>query len=79
LPRARPLEGGIADQTLRAVRDEMAMHLADVVLRRTDLGTAGPPAPPDLEAAARAMATTLGWDERKASTERQEVSASQSP
>ena len=48
LAAARPLEGSVATQTLRAVREEMAIHLADVVLRRTNLvhrGTAGGSAP----------------------------------
>ena len=71
--RAPRPEGSVAEQTLAAVREEMAIHLADVVLRRTDLGTAGPPAPGDLEAAAAAMASALGWDERKARAEREAV------
>ena len=73
LAAARPLEGSVAEQTLRAVHEEMAVRLSDVVLRRTDLGTAGPPAAADLQAAAAAMASALGWDEHKASTERQAV------
>jgi glycerol-3-phosphate dehydrogenase len=73
LAAARPLEGSVAERTLRAVREEMAVRLSDVVLRRTDLGTAGPPAAADLQAAAAAMASALGWDERKTSTERQAV------
>ena len=45
-----------------AVRAEMAIHLDDVVLRRTDLGTRGRPELPVLEAVADAMASELGWD-----------------
>ena len=74
LPAARALEGSVGEQTARAVREEMAIHLGDVVLRRTDLGTAGPPPEPDLEAAAAAMASVLGWDERKTRAERQAAS-----
>jgi glycerol-3-phosphate dehydrogenase len=70
LATARPLEGNVADRTRAAVREEMAMHLSDVVLRRTDLGTAGPPAEPDLDMAAAAMAAELGWDEGKTRAER---------
>jgi glycerol-3-phosphate dehydrogenase len=73
LAAARPLPGSVAEQTRFAVREEMAVRLPDVVLRRTDLGTACPPAPGDLEAAASAMAAALRWDERKASAERQAV------
>jgi glycerol-3-phosphate dehydrogenase len=72
---ARPLEGPLEEQVRRAVREEMALHLADVVLRRTELGTAGPVPPQDLEAAAGAMATLLGWDERKTRAEREAVPA----
>jgi glycerol-3-phosphate dehydrogenase len=46
----------------------MALHLADAVLRRLDLGTAGAPAPPDVECVAAVMAAELGWsDERRRS------------
>jgi glycerol-3-phosphate dehydrogenase len=73
LAAARPQEGSVAEQTLRAVREEMAIHLADVILRRTDLGTAGPPAGRDLDAAATAMASALKWDDGRARAERQAV------
>jgi glycerol-3-phosphate dehydrogenase len=73
LRAARPLAGGVAEQTQHAVREEMAVHLSDVVLRRTDLGTAGPTSEPDVDAAAAAMARLLGWDEQKARAEREAV------
>jgi glycerol-3-phosphate dehydrogenase len=73
LPAARPLEGSVAEMARRAVRDEMAVHLTDVVLRRADLGTAGPPAEVDLAAVASAVAQELGWDEGAARAERQDV------
>lgn len=73
LSGALPLQGSVAEQTRVAVREEMAVHLTDVVLRRTALGTAGPPAPEELEAAASAMAAALGWDERRARAEREAV------
>jgi glycerol-3-phosphate dehydrogenase len=75
LPAARGLEGSVAEQTLAAVREEMAIHLADVVLRRTDLGTAGPATRADLDTAAAAMASALGWDEQKLRAEREAVPA----
>lgn len=75
LSGALPLQGSVAEQARVAVREEMAVHLTDVVLRRTAFGTAGPPAPEELEAAASAMAAALGWDQRKARAERDAVGA----
>ena len=69
LPAARPLTGSIGDQAREAARGEMALHVPDLVLRRSDLGTAGPPARADLEAAAAAMGSQLGWDGRRLSAE----------
>jgi glycerol-3-phosphate dehydrogenase len=69
-PRARGLEGTLEAQTLEAIREEMALTLADAVLRRLDLGSAGPPPGPDLEAVARTMAATLGWDAERERAER---------
>ncbi|MEI9887980.1 MAG: glycerol-3-phosphate dehydrogenase/oxidase [Rhizomicrobium sp.] len=54
--------GDIGAQVLFAVREEMAMTLADVVMRRTCIGQIGAPAPAALETAARIMAAELGWD-----------------
>jgi glycerol-3-phosphate dehydrogenase len=46
----------------------MALDLASVVLRRTELGTAGHPGRATLEASADIMQSELGWsDARKAS------------
>ena len=42
----------------------MALTLADAVLRRLDLGTAGPPDAAELDRVAGAMAAELGWDAR---------------
>ncbi len=48
-----------------AVRQEMALTLEDVVMRRTGLGQFGPP--PRLDMIANRMAGLLGWDDvRKA-------------
>lgn len=50
-----------------AVREEMAVTLADAVLRRTETGTRGHPGAAAIEAAAQLMAAELGWsDERRA-------------
>jgi glycerol-3-phosphate dehydrogenase len=70
LPDARPLAGPLAERARAAVRNEMALTLADAVLRRLDLGTAGPPPPPEVEVVARVMAAELGWDEGRERAER---------
>jgi glycerol-3-phosphate dehydrogenase len=72
---SEPLGEGAAvrrGEVVYAVRVEMAQRLTDVVFRRTDLGTAGPPTPESLEAAARIMGDALGWSPEQ---RRQEVAA----
>lgn len=55
-----------------AVREEMAVHLTDALLRRTDAGSAGHPGADALENASRVMGDILGWsDERR----REEIAA----
>ena len=49
----------------------MARTLADAVLRRLDLGTAGPPPQPKSDEVARVMAAELGWDEGRTAAEKQ--------
>ena len=67
---ARSLEGSLTEQARVAVREEMARTLADVVLRRLDLGPAGPPAEAEVAEVAAAMAGELGWDEGRRTAER---------
>ncbi len=55
----------IKAEILQAVREECALHLPDVVFRRTDLGTLGHPGRPALQACADLMAAELGWDEAR--------------
>ena len=52
-------------EVVHAVREEMAETLADVVFRRTDLGTGGHPGEEALQACARLMASESGWDENR--------------
>jgi glycerol-3-phosphate dehydrogenase len=59
----------IKGETLFAVREEMANKLSDVVLRRTQLGTAGRPSESDLKNVSILMAQELGWNERKRKSE----------
>ena len=75
LARAEAPSGTLEERARRAVRDEMAATLADAVLRRLDLGSAGPPAADDLARVARAMAQELGWDEARERSERAALAA----
>ena len=45
-----------------AVEHEFAVHLSDVIMRRTDLGTLGEPDPESVEDCADIMAGMLDWD-----------------
>jgi glycerol-3-phosphate dehydrogenase len=53
----------VAAEITHAVEDEMAMHVEDVILRRTNLGSGSHPGSAAIEAAARAMQPLLGWTE----------------
>ncbi len=55
---------------VHAARDEMAQTLADVVLRRTDLGTAGVTDEASLQACSEILARELGWDPARVAQER---------
>jgi glycerol-3-phosphate dehydrogenase len=70
LARAVVLPGSLEARARHAVREEMALTLADAVLRRLDLGTAGPPSAPDLDTVACALRAELGWDEARLAGER---------
>jgi len=54
--------GDIGAQVLFAMREEMAMTLGDVVLRRTGIGQLGDPGVEALAKTADLMASELGWD-----------------
>jgi glycerol-3-phosphate dehydrogenase len=73
LPAARLLEGSLAERTLIAVRREMARTLADAVLRRLDLGTAGRPDDAALDVVAATMAGELGWGPERVLDERRRL------
>jgi glycerol-3-phosphate dehydrogenase len=75
LEEARLLTGPIGDRARRAVGDEMARTLADAVLRRLDLGTAGPAPPEEIDAVAGVMAAELGWDAGRERSERAALDA----
>jgi glycerol-3-phosphate dehydrogenase len=75
LAKAEAPSGTLEERARRAVRDEMAATLADAVLRRLDLGSAGPPRADDLARVARAMAQELGWDAARERSERAAIAA----
>jgi len=52
-------------EIVRAVRQEMAVKLSDLVFRRTRLGAVPKPQRAAVEAAARIFAAEAGWDEHR--------------
>ena len=59
----------IAAEVVHAIRNEGAVRLSDIVLRRTTLGAAGHPGPDAIRAAATVTAAELGWDQNRVSAE----------
>ncbi len=57
-------------EIVHACRHEMVATLADIVLRRTELGTLGPPSAEAVDEVLDIMATELGWPESKKQAER---------
>ena len=62
-------------EVIHGIREEMALKLADVVMRRTELGTAGPPSKEALHKCAHLMAAELGWNQTRVQDEIAEVEA----
>ncbi len=60
-------------QVIHAVRDEMALTLEDVVMRRTSLGQFGPPR--NLAKIADTMGAMLDWDENRRWREMESITA----
>jgi glycerol-3-phosphate dehydrogenase len=65
--------GPVAEATLHAVREEMAVRLSDVVFRRTSLGSLPGPERTVLEEAARVAGGELGWDAIRREAEIEDV------
>lgn len=77
-PRGWEQLGGrhvLGGEVLHAVREEMAVRLADVVLRRTDLGTGEHPGYLALRATADLMGEALGWSSERIDSELADVAA----
>jgi glycerol-3-phosphate dehydrogenase len=60
---------------VHAVRKEMALTLADAVLRRTPLGALGHPGSDAIEAAAAIVGGELGWSDQRRQDEIAAVNA----
>ncbi len=61
--------GDIPAQILFAIREEMALHLSDVMLRRTGIGQLGLPDKTTIEKCAAIMAAECGWDAQRQAQE----------
>jgi len=72
-----PSTSVLGAEVVHAVRAEMAVTLSDVVLRRTDLGSAGRPTPDALASCSRIMAAECGWDEARRRAELDQVNNAQ--
>ena len=60
-------------QTEHAIEQEMALSLADIVFRRTSLGSGGRPSSPSLEKMANICQEKLGWSDAHRSAEIRKV------
>jgi glycerol-3-phosphate dehydrogenase len=67
LPDAAPLEGSLGEKTTHAVREEMALHLTDVLLRRVD--SLRRASPDEAREALAALARERGLGEERAREE----------
>jgi glycerol-3-phosphate dehydrogenase len=68
-----PYNNILKSEILLSLKEEMAQKLSDVVLRRTELGTAGCPSESSLKEASVIMAEELNWDETKRKSEINEL------
>jgi glycerol-3-phosphate dehydrogenase len=57
-----PGRPNVGAEVIHAIRDESACTVADIAIRRTELGAAGHPGRDIVEAIARIAADELGWD-----------------
>jgi glycerol-3-phosphate dehydrogenase len=67
--------GDIGAQVLFAIREEMAMTLEDVVMRRTGIGQLGDPGAAKIARTADLMASELGWTDARKAKEIQSIAA----
>lgn len=62
-------------EIVHAIREEMALHLGDLALRRTDLATGGDPGADALDRCAEIAARELGWSVARRERERAALEA----
>jgi glycerol-3-phosphate dehydrogenase len=60
-------------EVLHVIREEMAVHMSDIVFRRTNLGTAGHPGELALQSLQDFLHQHCGWDRRRIDEERTAV------
>ncbi len=63
----------VAGEVIYAIRNEMALRLSDIVIRRLGVGAAGHPGEAAVRSAAGIAASELGWDPSAVSAEIAEV------
>ncbi len=71
--RVHPSSAVIAAELVHGIRHEMALKLTDLLLRRTELGSAGHPGDEVLQTCSRLAARELGWDEERRQREVEEA------
>ena len=71
-PVARGVQTSGAE-ILYVIRNEMAIRLADIMVRRTGLGSAGKPSEEAIANSARIAAAELGWDQARIGAEVGEI------
>ena len=55
----------IGAEIVHVIRSEMAVHLTDIVVRRTGMGSAGPPPIEAIDRCAQIAASELGWNDER--------------
>ena len=70
-----PGQPTVGAEAIYVIREEMACTLADVVIRRTELGSAGHPGEAMLAAMARIAGDELQWDAMRVEREIRTVNA----
>jgi len=66
-------------EVIHAVREEMVVKLADLIFRRTDIGSAGEPGSDCLKECGSLMAKELGWNQKRKEEEIREVKKTYRP
>jgi len=66
-------------EVVHVIRQEMAMRLSDIIIRRTGMGSAGRPPTEAVDVCARLAATELGWDQARTADEIAAVEAFYAP